>query len=403
MITAEVPTPSTLWRGSFAAVLAIGMAAATFAQYVFGVLASFLIDDFSISRSQLGFLTTAAFVVGAVTSPPAGKLVDRIGGRRVFLGSMAVVGIATLGMALAPSYPVILAWASVAGIALSCCNPTTNKLIADHLAPGTRGVTMGFKQAGVQIGAFVVGFAIPTLATTFGWRVALASTVVMPLLAAFGGVGLISRDRTSADESEIRRTGDLKGIVWWMTAFAVLMGAGVSTIGTYLPLYAHEQLDFSVGTAGFVVGAIGAIGIASRIVWGWNAERRGHFALPLALMGFGSVLAMVLVIGADSVRSWLLWPAVVLIGGTAVTWNVVGMLAIVAEVDNRAAGLASGYVQTGFYSGFVLSPPLFGYLVDHNDDYTLGWLVVAALFALAMCLALAWHKSGSQSSGKLSS
>jgi MFS family permease len=109
------------------------------------------------------------------------------------------------------------------------------------------------------------------------------------------------------------------------------------------------------------------------------------------MMGIGSVAATLLIMGAEAAGSWMLWVAVVLIGATAVTWNVVGMLAILAEVDGRAAGLASGYVQTGFYLGFVFSPVLFGYLVDRTDEYTLGWLGVAGVFTAATGIALAWY------------
>lgn len=391
MITAGTTSRSTLWKGSFAIVLALGMAAATFAQQIFGVLATFLIDEFRISRSQLGLLTTSAFVVGAICSPIAGGLVDRFGGRRVFAGSMALTCVAGLVMAVAPNFLVVALGAAIAGIALGCNNPTTNKLIAHTLAPGDRGVIMGFKQAGVQVGVFYIGFVIPALATAFGWRVAVACTIVVPLLVLLGTMKLIPPDPVSVDEAHGRSTSDLQGTVWWMTGYALLMGAGVATLVGYLPLYAHERLGYSVGAAGAVVGVIGAIGIASRIAWGWAAERRGHFAGSLVVMGAGSVAATLLLTGAEEVGAWLLWMAVVLIGATAVTWNVVGMLAIVAEVDDRAAGLASGYVQTGFYLGFVISPALFGYLVDRSGDYTLGWLCVAGVFAAATAIAIAWH------------
>jgi predicted MFS family arabinose efflux permease len=367
------------------------MAAATFAQQIFGVLASFLIDEFDISRSQLGLLTTAAFIVGAIGSPIAGGLVDRVGGRRVFAGSMALVCLATLVMAAAPNFLLMIAGAGIAGVALGCNNPTTNKLIARILAPGERGVIMGFKQAGVQIGVFYIGLVIPALATEFGWRVAFASTIVVPLSVLVATLRLIPPDPATVNEPDAPSTRGLHGTVWWMTGYAVLMGAGVATLIGYLPLYLHERLGYSAGAAGIVIGIIGAIGIVSRIAWGWEAERKGHFARPLVMMGIGSVAATLLIMGAEAAGSWMLWVAVVLIGATAVTWNVVGMLAIVAEVDGRAAGLASGYVQTGFYLGFVFSPVLFGYLVDRTGEYTLGWLCVAAAFAAATGIALAWY------------
>jgi MFS family permease len=367
------------------------MAAGTAAQYVFGVLATFLIEEFDLSRSQIGLLTTAAFIVGAIGSPIAGRLVDRIGGRRVFVAAMAVVVVSIVAMASAPTYLVLLLGAAAAGIALCCCNPTTNKLIAESLPPGDRGVIMGFKQAGVQMGAFAIGFVVPTLATAWGWRTALSTTIVLPLAAAGGAIWLVARDPVGSDGHGENRTGDLEPTVWWTSAYAVLMGAGVATIGTYLPLYAHERLGFSVRAAGVVVGVTGVTGIASRIVWGWGAARQGRIALPLAVLGAGSVAAIVLVMAADFAGSWLLWAGALLLGATAGSWNVVGMLAIVAEVDNRAAGLASGYVQTGFYSGFILSPVLFGLIVDRTGEYTLGWAAAVAVFAAATCLALLWR------------
>jgi predicted MFS family arabinose efflux permease len=382
---------SVLWRGMFASILATGMAAATFAQFLFGVLARFLIEEFDISRSQLGFLTTSAFVVGAFASPVAGRLVDRIGGRRVFAAAMVLVVAANLLMAGAQGFPVMLAGAGIAGFALGCCNPTTNKLIAAHLPPGARGVTMGFKQAGVQIGAFVIGFGIPPIASAFGWRIALATTTIIPLIALVTALVFVPHDRMELKDTDVRSRDHLNATVWWMAGYAVLMGAGVATFSTYLPLFAHEKLGFSDTAGGLLIGVMGAIGIASRIAWGWGSERRGDFAVPLIAMAIGSVAATLLTISSTTAGSWLLWISAVLFGATAVTWNVVGMLAIVAEVDARTAGLASGYVQTGFYMGFVISPAAFGYLVDRSGEYTLGWSLIAVVFGAASFLAWAWY------------
>jgi nitrate/nitrite transporter NarK len=375
------------------------MAASTFVQFMFGVLARFLLDEFSISRSQLGLLTTAAFIVGGVGSVPAGNLTDRMGGRRIFMASLGLVIVATLGMAVAPSYAWLLLGATVGGGALATCNPTTNKMIAAHTDPGERGVIMGIKQAGVQIGAFVVGISVPATATALGWRTGLAVIAVVPALVILATLVLVPADPVAAvPAGRPESSTPLDPVVWWMTAYALLMGSGVAAFSSYIPLYAEEGVGLSVNAAGTVAATIGGIGIASRVLWGWAAERLGNFRKPLAYLGLGAVASTLLVIAAQSLGGWLLWIAAVLFGASAITWNAIGMLAILVEVSAEDAGRASGYVQTGFYGGFVVSPILFGYSVDVTGGYGLGWGSVAVVFLLATLLALGWEASRRQRS-----
>ncbi|MBA3350515.1 MAG: MFS transporter, partial [Actinobacteria bacterium] len=309
------------------------MAASTFVQFFFGNLAPFLLDEFKVSRSRLGLLTTTAFVVGGLGSLPAGHLVDRLGGRKVFVGLLGLVITSTLNMAFAPSFASMLFGAALAGGALAACNPTTNKLIADHIAPGERGWIVGIKQAGVQFGAFFTGAVLPVTAVAMGWRVALAGTVVVPAAALAAVLLLIPRDSRPPEEPGPDPGGrTMTSTVWWMTAYAALMGAGVAAIGAWIPLYAQEGVGLSVNTAGAIAATIGLVGIASRVAWGWGSERIGQFSMPLAVMGLGSTVASLLLIAASAAGPWLLWFAAVLFGATAVTWNAVGMLAIVAEV-----------------------------------------------------------------------
>lgn len=372
------------------------MAASTAVQYVFGVLAPFLLREFDISRSRLGLLTTTAFLVAAAGSPGAGRLVDRLGGRRVFAASMGLVGVALLGMAAAPSFPWMLVGAAGAGGGLATCNPTTNKLIAAHISSGSRGVITGIKQAGVQVGAFAIGITLPALATAFGWRIAFAATVVVPAGAMIAALGLIPPDERAGSGAPARPEDKqaLAATVWWLAVYAFLMGSGVAVFGAYLPLYAEERIGLSVGGAGGIAATMGLIGVFSRIAWGWGSERLGQFSLPLGVMGLGSIASAGLFIAAEGWGAWALVAGAVLFGLTGITWNAVGMLAVLTEVDAREAGRASGYVLTGFYIGFVVSPSLFGYSVDATGSYTLGWSGIVVTFAAATIVAAAWHRVG---------
>jgi predicted MFS family arabinose efflux permease len=381
-------------RLPFGAVLAIAMGASSFPGFAFGALGPFLVDDFELSRSRLGLLTTLFFAVGGILSLIAGPMVDRFGGRTVMLGSFGIIGLALLAMAGAPTYALLLVCAAFGGCSIAAANPTTNKLVAVHVPPGQRGVIMGVKQSGVQIGAFAAGAVLAPLAAWLGWRVALMLTTAVPLLGVLGTLVVVPPDRieTRSSESRYDRRAPMSSAVWWLTAYAFLMGSGVSAVTAYLPLYAVERLDFSFQTAGAVAAVIGLVGIAGRIAWGFVSDRRSGFVMPLLVMAVGAVASVLLLMAAER-SSVLVWLGALLLGATAVTWNAVGMLAVIATTSPAAAGRASGYVLFGFYGGFVGSPLLFGTIVDNTDRYEVAWWIVAAIFVLAAVVIGAWQRS----------
>jgi nitrate/nitrite transporter NarK len=387
-------------RAAFGGVLALAMATGTYPGYAFGVLGPQLVLTFGLSRFELGLLTASFFLVGGALSLVAGQAVDRFGGKRVMGVSFVVTGVAIMGMAGAPGYPILLAMAALAGIAVAAGNPLTNKLVAVNLPPGRRGLIMGSKQAGVQVGAFLAGALLAPLAVAVGWRVALGWSAVVPFLAVLVGVLVIPSDRRSPhvgrgrpEDADTGRIGQLPIGVRWLALYAFLMGSGVSAVNAYLPLYLVETGGASPAVAGAVVALIGFTGIISRVLWGWGSERLRGFALPLIALGAGAVVAVGLILAVQVVGMPAAWAAALLFGATAVTWNAVGMLAVLAVSGPRFAGLASGFVLTGFYIGFVGSPLVFGLMVDRLGGYGLAWLMIAAAFVVATLVVVAWQRT----------
>ena len=350
------------------------MGTSTFAGYAFGVLGPSLVDEFDISRSELGLLTAVFFLVGGPLSLVAGPATDRFGARRVMLIAFAIAAATLVAMALAPGYPAMLVAASLAGLALATGNPVTNKLVAVHLPSGTRGLVMGGKQAGVQVGAFMAGALLAPLAAQFGWRAALGWVALVPIAALVAAVVVVPRDSTSAVErDEPDAPSSLPSGARWLAVYAFLMGSGVAAVNAYLPLYLVESAGASQELAGVVVATIGLVGIFSRLGWGWASERMPTFSLPLLMLGGGSVAAIGLILAIEQFGLWVAWPAAILFGATAVTWNAVGNLAVITESGTGLAGRATGLLTFGFYMGFVGSPVLFGLLVDATGSYTLAW------------------------------
>jgi nitrate/nitrite transporter NarK len=220
----------------------------------------------------------------------------------------------------------------------------------------------------------------------------MLATAVVPAAAAVATVLVVPRDPVANSPAAPAQGRPLPAGVWWLAAYAALMGSGVGAFSTYTPLYAQETIGMSLGSAGLVTGVVGIIGIVARIAWAWASERTGRFSTLLMLLGAGSIVAIILVLSADGLGAPALWAGAVIFGATAISWNAIGMMAVLVEVDQQAAGRASGLVQTGFFAGFVASPALFGYSVDITGTYRLGWAAIAVVFVLAAAVARGWHQ-----------
>ena len=136
-------------KPSLSAITAAAMGTGTFLIVVASVMAAELMAAFDISRAQVGLLVTAFGVVGGLLSPLLGRVTDRIGAVAATRGVLLAGALAMTAVALAPSYPVLVAAALGTGFANGWSNPATNLLIVDNVAPGQRGVVTGIKQSGV--------------------------------------------------------------------------------------------------------------------------------------------------------------------------------------------------------------------------------------------------------------
>lgn len=375
-------------RLDLGAVTAATMATATFPIIVASVLAAQLIDEFDISRAQVGFLVTASGLVGALASPLFGHLTDRLGGVRSVRGTLAVGGLTLIAVALSPTYGFLLSAAILTGFPNGWGNPSTNALIVDNTSPGARGVITGVKQSGVQIGTFLGGIFLPLFAVWWSWRIAVLTFLTMPIAGLIGMYG--HRDsKTHEQRAAERSQGRIPISVTWIAIYGFISGIASQAIIGFVPLFANEELGWSEAAAGTLISVVGLTGIAARLFWPRMAERsmgHGRTLRILAWLTTGTAILLWLA-GADVAPSWVMFPAVVLLGGGAVAWNAVGMLAVMDFSPRGLVGRGTGLVLFGFLFGLAIGPPLMGYSVDVLGTYGPGWLATAVLLFVSGLLA----------------
>lgn len=351
--------------------------------FLIGALGPRLVVEAGIPRSVLGWTTTAGFGVAAVLSLSAGRWVDRLGARRCVVAALALTATALALMGTSSGTVMLLAAVALGGLPQALANPATNKVILATVEPAARGPVIGWKQSGVQLGAFAAGLPLATLAVWTGWRGAVLTAAAIALLTAGWAIRALPPD---PEQTTVAPEGDPpRARVGRLAAFSFLLGCGIAAVNTYLALFGTQHLGLVPLVAAWLVAVLGVTGIAGRVGWSRRAGRSERPESLLGLLAAGACVATAL-LAAAPLAPVLVWAGAAAIGVFAVAGNAVSMLAVVRRADVRTAGRDSALVSAGFFAGFAVSPPVFGLLLE-SAGYVWGWALVAVEFAAASMVA----------------
>ncbi|MFF1556110.1 MFS transporter [Streptomyces sp. NPDC058279] len=371
------------------ALLTCSMAFSMLQLFLIGALGPRLLEELDVSPAVLGLTTTVGFGTAAVLSPSSGRMVDRVGPRRSLVLLLAVSAVALALIGAAPGPGLLLGAVALGGIPQALANPATNKAILAAVAPVRRGAVTGLKQSGVQLGAFAAGLPLTALAGGLGWRGAVWTASGAALLAGVWALRALPADppATTAAPAVARTSFVPRGMVAWLSAFSLFLGAGIASVNTYLALYGVRALGLSPTAAGGLVAALGVAGVLGRVGWS-KAARPGRAEWLPGLLACGAVGATALLAGG-LVAGPLVWAGAVAVGLFAVSGNAVSMVLVMQRAAGGRAGQDSALVAAGFFAGFAVGPPLFG-LFAQSGRYGPGWLCVAVEFAMAGAIAFLW-------------
>ncbi|MCW3845208.1 MFS transporter [Micromonospora yasonensis] len=183
--------------------------------------------DLGVSLSS-GVLVVTSFVLVLATGMAlSGWVGDRFGRRRTIIASLALMALAMVGAALAPSLPVLVAMRALQGMACAAYPPAVMGMLATIYGPSQRARTMSAWAAANGIGQAVGPPLGGLLADLAGWRAifwCLAPVAVILLVAT---VWLVPNDRGHATA------------LHWPGAVSLTLGAALlMTAATAVPQHA---------------------------------------------------------------------------------------------------------------------------------------------------------------------
>jgi MFS family permease len=336
-------------------------------------------DDLGFSASRLGTAPAAFFGAMVLTSPFAGRLVDALGAVRAIRGvGIAVAVLLMLIAATARSFPALLGFLALAGIANALAQPATNQLVAHRIPRVRQGFAFGAKYSAIPIASMLAGLAVPVLGLTVGWRWAFAFFAVAALLAAVWPFGPAP---AGPSRSELAGALDVRLPQRLLLLLAVGVGMAAASGSSMAIFTVAGAVDsgWSEGDAGLIFAAASLAGVATRLVAGVRADRRGrNYLRGVAVMLAAGALGVLLLAFGSPV---LFAAGAPLAFGAGWGWPGLFILAVVT-LNRSAPAAATSLTQTGTSAGCVLGPLGFGLLVGHTS-YTVAWLANGAVLLLA--------------------
>lgn len=337
----------------------------------------------ALSNAQIGLLFALPVLAQAPLNLVGGAYTDRIGGRRILLGSCVATIAAGIWFIFAHGFWMLLAGQAVFVIARAAFWPA-NWAMASEL-PGARGVQLGRLNATTNLGQ-IVG------TTLCGFLLAGAGfTVTFAVLAAMGAVALVA---TLATEAQPRKPAPERHvlaaylpllrerIIAYSVMCAYLSALPFSLSMSFYPvLLAHYGYD--EGTSGVLlalraVGSIFASLLAARFV----------STGPQTLWPVGCGVAVAAAVGfvpvVNHIAPIAFWLLVVGAGTAAMTLYFQITIAEASKVEERGSALALGGL--GWSVSHLTTPLLMGFLADRYGIVT-GFYVLGG-FALACAIAI---------------
>ena len=143
-----------------------------------GPLLPVLIQKYSLTLTQAGFIAGISRFLAFVVQPPIGYLADRYKTRAFVLGGPLIVVISTSLVGIAPSYALLLLLVSASSIGSSIFHPTTAGMISSY-----SGRNFAFSMSVFNMGG-TLAFGVGPLFIT--WLVAGYGLEATPYTVFFG-------------------------------------------------------------------------------------------------------------------------------------------------------------------------------------------------------------------------
>ncbi len=363
-----------------------------FSQLLLPPLFPWLKDVFNVSYAELGFLMTIFFVVSCAVQTLSGFWVDRFGPRPVLYAGLGLLSLAAFGYALSTSYPMLMAFAVVAGMGNGVFHPVDYTLINRKVSAPRLGHAYSVHGISGNLGWAVAPALLVPLTLLYSWRVALAAagTLVLAVLLlclwqrARLALAPTAPARPATDAPAEGRLDFLRiPAVWMCFAFFFVFASALSVVQAFAPEAARHLHAVPLHLVAVCLTAYMVASASGILVGGFLATDPARCERVVGT-GFGVAAGISLLLGLGTLPALAVPVLFACMGFASGFAGPSRDLLIKRSTPESASGRVYGVVYSGLDIGQAVSPLIFGLLMDQQAWRTL--FVGLALVQLTLVL-----------------
>lgn len=355
---------------------------------VLPMLFPFLKGQLGVGYIELGFALTVSAVVSGLTQAPTGYLVDHFGARKILLGGLTLGGLALIMLGLHLSYASLIACAVLLGLANSVYHPADYAILAEHMDEARMGRAFSVHTFAGYFGGAVAPAIVASLITVSGGVGALLASGAIGVLVALLLVAMNIPDagthKTRPGNANLPKQAVITPALITLTALFMLLSLSVAGINNFGVVALMSGYGATYSIANVALTAFLGSSAAGVLAGGFLAdhtERHGYVAAAC----FAANAAIVLLIALVTLPGWALTATMATAGFLSGVIAPSRDMLVRNAAPPGAAGRAFGIVSTGFNLGGIVSPLLFGWIMDQSAPH---WVFGASVIFMVATVVL---------------
>ncbi len=379
--------------GSYIRLVGVVSAAHFVSHYYILLLAPllpFVRAEYGVSYTEIGLALAAFNVVSTVLQTPVGFLVDWLGARVLLILGLAIGAGAFTIAGLIDSFWVMVAMFALAGVGNTVYHPADYALLSNHVPAERIGQSFSVHTFAGMLGSAVAPVSLLMMQSLWGWRGAFIGAGMLGFAVAAVMLA-VRNDAPVHVPAPPPHTTEKPADGWRLLLSApILLNLLFFAL---LALMSGGMYNYSVVALGVLYGTpvtaanaalsghllLASIGV---LAGGLVAVRTARHGLVAAL-GLAAIALFTVLIGTVDLGTLMLIAAMTASG---FFYGVImpSRDMIVREITPPGSfGKVFGFVTTGFNIGGIVSPLIFGAIMDHGSP-RLVFLGVAGFSLLAI-------------------